>query len=56
MCIRDSYGDSVEAPSVVGMTKNDAVTTFGKFLNVEVKEEYTGSDSQRIGGGLRHRI
>ena len=22
-----------------GMTKNDAVTTFGKFLNVEVKEE-----------------
>ena len=33
------YGDSVEVPSVVGMTKNDAVTTFGKFLNVEVKEE-----------------
>ena len=26
------YGDSVEVPSVVGMTKNDAVTTFGKFL------------------------
>ncbi len=22
------YGDSVEVPSVVGMTKNDAVTTF----------------------------
>ena len=33
------YGDSVEVPSVVGMTKNDAITTFGKFLNVEVKEE-----------------
>ena len=33
------YGDSVEVPSVVGITKNDAVTTFGKFLNVEVKEE-----------------
>ena len=29
----------MEVPSVVGMTKNDAVTTFGKFLNVEVKEE-----------------
>ena len=33
------YGNSVEVPSVVGMTKNDAITTFGKFLNVEVKEE-----------------
>ena len=33
------YGDSVEVPSVVGMTKNDAITTFGKFLNVEVQEE-----------------
>lgn len=33
------YGDSVEVPSVVGMTKNDAVTTFGKFLNVEVKRK-----------------
>ena len=33
------YGDSVEVPSVVGMTKNDATTTFGKFLNVEVQEE-----------------
>ena len=33
------YGDSVEVPSVVGMTKNDAVTTFGKFLNVEVQEQ-----------------
>ena len=29
----------MEVPSVVGMTKIDAVTTFGKFLNVEVKEE-----------------
>ena len=28
------YGDSVEVPSVVGMTKNDAITTFGKFLNI----------------------
>ena len=26
-------------PSVVGMTKNYAVTNFGKFLKVEVKEE-----------------
>ena len=33
------YGDSVEVPSVVGLTKNEAITTFGKFLNVEVKEE-----------------
>ena len=33
------YGDSVEVPSVVGMTKNDAITTFGKFLNIEVKEQ-----------------
>ena len=33
------YGDSVEVPSVVGMTKNDAITRFGKFLNVEVQEQ-----------------
>ncbi len=33
------YGDSVEVPSVVGMTKNDAITTFSKFLNVEVQEQ-----------------
>ncbi len=30
------YGDSVEVPSVVGMTKDDALTTLGKFLNVEM--------------------
>lgn len=33
------YGDSVEVPSVVGMTKNDAITRFGKFLNVDVQEQ-----------------
>lgn len=33
------YGDSVEVPSVVGMMKNDAITRFGKFLNVEVQEQ-----------------
>lgn len=33
------YGDSVEVPNVVGMTKNDAITRFGKFLNVEVQEQ-----------------
>ena len=54
------YGDSVEVPSVVGMTKNDAVTTFGKFLNVEVKRgkeyrggrrrsNFTGTGSRKLG-------
>lgn len=33
------YGESVQVPNVVGLTKNDAVTKFSKFLNVEVKEE-----------------
>ena len=33
------YGESVQVPDVVGLTKNDAVTKFSKFLNVEVKEE-----------------
>lgn len=33
------YGDSIEVPSVVGMTKNDAITTLGKFLDIQVKEE-----------------
>lgn len=33
------YGESVQVPYVVGLTKNDAVTKFSKFLNVEVKEE-----------------
>ncbi len=33
------YGDSVEVPNVVGMTKNDAITTLGKWLTVSVTEE-----------------
>lgn len=30
------YGDSVEVPSVVGMSENDALTTLGKFINITV--------------------
>jgi len=26
------YGDNAEVPSVVGMTKDDALTTLGKFI------------------------
>ena len=33
------YGDSIEVPSVVGMTKNDAITALGKFLDIEVQEQ-----------------
>ncbi len=33
------YGNSVQVPDVVGLTKNDAITKLSKFLNVEVKEE-----------------
>lgn len=33
------YGDSVEVPSVVGMTKNDALTTLGKFIDITVVEQ-----------------
>ncbi len=32
------YGDSVEVPSVVGMSKNDALTTLGKFIDITVEE------------------
>lgn len=33
------YGDSAEIPSVVGMTRNEALTTLGKFLDVQVVEQ-----------------
>ncbi|MBU5480410.1 Stk1 family PASTA domain-containing Ser/Thr kinase [Blautia sp. MSJ-19] len=33
------YGNSVYVPSVVGMTKNDAITTLGKWLDIQVTEE-----------------
>lgn len=33
------YGDSAEVPSVVGMTKNEALTTLGKFIDINVIEE-----------------
>ncbi len=32
------YGDSVEVPSVVGMSKNDAITTLGKFIQINVED------------------
>ena len=32
-------GDSALVPSVVGMTKNDAITTLGKWLDIQVQEE-----------------
>ena len=33
------YGDSVSVPSVVGMTKNDAITTLGKWTDIKVTEQ-----------------
>ena len=32
-------GDSVEVPSVVGMSKNDALTILGKFVDIDIVEE-----------------
>ncbi|MBQ8305034.1 MAG: Stk1 family PASTA domain-containing Ser/Thr kinase [Blautia sp.] len=32
------YEDGAEVPSVVGMTKNDALTTLGKWLTINVEE------------------
>ena len=33
------YGDSAEVPSVVGMTQNDAITTLGKFVDINIQKE-----------------
>ena len=33
------YGSSVEVPSVVGMSKNDALTTLGKFIDIQILEQ-----------------
>ena len=33
------YGNSVSVPSVVGMTKNDAITTLGKWTDIQVTEQ-----------------
>lgn len=33
------YGNSIEVPSVVSMEKNEAITTLGKFLDIQVVEE-----------------
>ena len=33
------YGDSAEVPSVVGMTQNDAITTLGKFVDINIEKE-----------------
>lgn len=33
------YGSSVEVPSVIGMAKNDALTTLGKFIDIQVVEQ-----------------
>ena len=32
-------GDSVEVPNVVGMSKNDALTILGKFVDIDIVEE-----------------
>lgn len=37
------YGDSAEVPSVVGMGKDEALTTLGKFIDITVKEEQNAS-------------
>lgn len=34
-----NYGDSAEVPSVVGMTQNDAITTLGKFVDINIEKE-----------------
>ena len=33
------WGDSVSVPSVVGMTENDAITTLGKWTDIQVTEQ-----------------
>ena len=33
------FGDSAEVPDVVGMQKNDALTTLGKFINITINEQ-----------------
>ena len=33
------WGNSVSVPNVVGYTKNDAITSLGKWLDIQVKEE-----------------
>ena len=33
------YGDNAEVPSVVGMTKDDALTTLGKFIDIQITEQ-----------------
>jgi serine/threonine-protein kinase len=33
-----NYGDSAEVPNVVGMAKNDALTTLGKWINIDIQE------------------
>lgn len=33
------YGDSVEVPDVVGWSKNDAITTLGKWVDIDVVEQ-----------------
>ena len=33
------YGSNAEVPSVVGMTKDDALTTLGKFIDIQITEQ-----------------
>ena len=33
------YGDNAEVPSVVGMTKDDALTTLGKCIDIQITEQ-----------------
>ena len=33
------HGDSAEIPNVVGMTKNDAITALGKWVDIQVTEQ-----------------
>lgn len=36
---RDFYGENVEVPNVVGMERDQAVTTLGKFIEINVNEQ-----------------
>ncbi|MDO5134435.1 MAG: Stk1 family PASTA domain-containing Ser/Thr kinase [Eubacteriales bacterium] len=36
------YGDGAQVPNVVGMQKNEALTTLGKFIDIRVNEQMSG--------------
>ena len=33
------YGDTAQIPDVVGMTKNEAITTLGKWADIQIAEQ-----------------